>query len=110
MALHVCTHLLALSKTSVSPLYTCLPDDCVSLLVALSGEYISTFLLAGIKDNLRDDKRQLKSKCVLGYQSRRTSAYHSRESCGKQQAWQLSRMLRDGVLIGQHKAQRVNWK
>lgn len=88
MALHVCRNLLALSKASVSPLYTCPPDDCVSLLVALSGDYISFFLLAGIQDNLRDDKRQLKRKCVLGYQSRGTSPYHSRESCSKQQAWQ----------------------
>lgn len=27
------------------------------------------------------------------------------ESCSKQQAWQPSRILRDGILIGQHRAQ-----
>lgn len=31
------------------------------------------------------------------------------ESCSRQQAWQPSRMLRNGILIGQHRAQRANW-
>lgn len=30
IALHVCTHLFALSTASVSSLCTCLPDDCAS--------------------------------------------------------------------------------